>query len=90
MVLSASAVVVASRDGNEFTVVVGNVGTQTVSVPLSLSELVDEDVTYGIHVYNSERDAWEDGGSQQRGIPSRSLAVSIESKGFRIITLSAL
>lgn len=83
---SASAAVVALRRPGELTVLIGNVGAQTAVVPVNLEDVVDPAATYDTRIYNSERGDWETG-RRATGAAVVSLAVSIESKGYRIIEL---
>jgi hypothetical protein len=83
---SASAEVVALRRTNEMMVLIGNVGTQTSVVPVNLQEILDPNTEYDLRIYNSERQAWGTG-ARRRGRSLHSLAVPIESAGFRAIEL---
>jgi hypothetical protein len=83
---SASAEVVALRRAGELMILVGNVGTETVVVPLDVHELLDPAATFAIRIYNSERGAWESESGASGGSLG-SLAVSIEEGGFRAIEL---
>ena len=84
--LSGIAPLIALRRGGEFMILVGSTSAQTTSVPLDLSELLEPDRTYGIRLYNSERDAWEERDSRT-GADLTSLSVSVEGQGFRLIHL---
>jgi hypothetical protein len=83
---SPSAAVVALRRPGEMMVLVGNAGTQTSVVPLSLRELVRAEARYDIRIYNSERGAWETG-HRESGQVTQTLAVSVEANGYRAIEL---
>ncbi len=83
---AASAEVVAFRRKNELAILVGNVGTQTSVVPVNLQEVIDPAKDYTLRVYNSERGDWESA-KHQKGSAFAALAVSIESNGYRIITV---
>ena len=85
-VLSTSAQVVALRRAGEIVVLVGNVGTQTSVVPVTLQRLIGNDTTYDVRLYHSERGGWE---PRQRatGADLCMLGLSIESHGYRIIEL---
>jgi hypothetical protein len=85
-VLSDAAVAVALCNGPSVMVLVGSVSANTITAPLDLAHLALRNRRYRVRVYNSERNAWEDGG-EQRADRLRSLAVSIEAKGFRLIEL---
>jgi hypothetical protein len=79
-----SAAVVALRRGEEIMVLVGNAGTQTSVVPLSLGDLITPDACYSVRVYNSERGAWEPE-RRERGSAVAFMALSVETNGFRAI-----
>jgi hypothetical protein len=83
---SPSAMVVALRRADELLIVVGNAGTQTSIVPVNLSDLVDPAATYDVHLYNSERGAWEPERREQ-GSMVGFLPISIEAGGYRALTL---
>jgi hypothetical protein len=79
-----SAAVVALRRGDEVMVLVGNAGTQTSVVPLSLGELITPGACYTVRIYNSERGAWEPE-RRERGAAVAFMALSVETNGFRAI-----
>ena len=79
-----SAAVVALRRGEEVMVLVGNAGTQTSVVPLSLGDLITPDACYRVRIYNSERGAWEPE-RRERGSAVAFMALSVETNGFRAI-----
>ncbi len=84
---SASAEVVALRRPGEIVALVGNVGDQTSVVPVNLQEVLDADASYDLRIYNSEREEWQIG-ARETGRTIASLAVPIESTGFRAIELT--
>ena len=83
---SQTAPVVAFQRSNEIIVFVGNIGSQTASIPLQLEDLLEADAQYSIRVYNSEQEAWEPEG-HHAGSDLTSLVISIESQGYRLIRL---
>jgi hypothetical protein len=83
---SASAEVVALRRPGEIMALVGNVGEQTSVVPLNLQEVLDADASYDLRIYSSEHKEWQLG-TRETGRTLTSLAVPIESNGFRAIEL---
>ncbi len=85
--LSDAAVTVALRTGDRMVVVVGSVSPNTITAPLDLVGLVLPRRCYRVRIYNSERDDWEDRG-MLRGEAFSCLALSIETKGFRLIELA--
>jgi hypothetical protein len=86
---SNSAAVVALRRGNMMSLMVGNVGDQTASVPINLKSILDPQITYKTRSYDSERDEWEDKGTAL-GVDLVSLAISIETNGYRLIELTEI
>jgi len=83
---SASAEVVALRRPGEIMAFVGNVGEQTNVVPLNLQEVLDANASYDLRIYSSEHEEWQLG-TRETGRTLTSLAVPIESNGFRAIEL---
>src|ERR1700674_2003 len=83
---SESAAVIAFRRRGGIAILVGNVGSQTSAVPLNISRIVETDATYEPRIYDSERDGWEKG-APASGESLRSLAVTIETHGYRLIEL---
>ena len=79
-----SAAVVALRRSDELMVLLGNAGTQTSVVPLSLGDLITPDACYSVRIYNSERGAWEPE-RRERGAAVAFMALSVETNGFRAI-----
>ena len=85
--LSDVAAIIALRNKTSPLVITGSISDKTITVPLDLGKLVDKHTPYRTQIYNSERDAWEDGGVRH-GDAFCSLAISIEVQGFRMIELS--
>ena len=88
-IFSRVARVVALERAGEFAVLVGNVGTATINVPLDLTELLEPHVRYHTRVYNSERGDWETDSVLARE-QICTIAVSIESQGYRVLLFRAL
>ena len=65
-------------------VLLGNAGTQTSVVPLSLGDLLTPAARYVVRLYNSERGAWEPE-RRERGSAVAFMALSVEANGFRAI-----
>jgi len=85
-VFSDSAAIVALKRDDATMVLVGNIGTQTVTVPMNIAALLDPHAMYDVCVYNSERDGWEPG-ELGSGEDFGAVALSIESDGYRLIEL---
>ncbi|MGI8916449.1 MAG: MGH1-like glycoside hydrolase domain-containing protein [Chloroflexota bacterium] len=83
---SASAAIVALRRSDELVVLIGNVGPASCVVPVDLRKVIDQAQSYDIRIYNSERGSWE-AGHGEKGRTAGTLAVSIETRGFRVIEL---
>ena len=88
-VFSTTAAAIALAKEHEFAVLIGNVGDQTSTIPINLSRLVDPDANYMVRLFNSERGAWEDP-EEEIGAELTTLALSIESKGFRLLNLARI
>ncbi len=88
-IFSRVARVVALERAGEFAVLVGNVGTATINVPLDLTELLEPHVRYHTRVYNSERGDWETDSVLARE-QICTIAVTIESQGYRVLLFRAL
>lgn len=86
IVMSESAAVIALRRDGEVLIMVGNIGTQTTTAPLDISGLVEPRSDYELRMYNSERDGWVEGATLP-GHEISSIAVPIETHGFRLISL---
>src|SRR5215469_7369936 len=85
-VFSEQAAVVALRRPKELVVLIGNVGLQTTAVPFNLGRIIDHQKVYELRIYDSERDAWEQFNGQ-RGDQLASLAMSVETNGYRLMEL---
>ena len=63
---------------------VGNVTTTSINVPVDLSSILMADAKYRLSIYNSESDAWE-----RETVIAREELVSvttpIESQGYRLM-----
>ncbi len=85
-VFSEAAVAIALRRPGQCLILVGNVSTTTATVPLNIRRLVDDRTRYATRIYNSERDSWEKG-SVEVGADISSLAITVETRGYRLIEL---
>jgi glycogen debranching enzyme len=85
--LSRAAEIVALRRDHAISILVGNVGVQTASVPLNLQDAVEAQSRYATKVYDSERDEWEEKGTKT-GAEVAALVLSIETNGYRLLELS--
>lgn len=85
-VFSENAAVVALERPDEISVLVGNLGSETTTVPLDISGLLDPRAMYDVCIYDSERDAWQpdvlDSGSNVSTV-----SLSIEANGYRLVSL---
>lgn len=88
-VFSELAAAVALRRRGEIVVLIGNVGTQTTPVPFNIARIIDPVKEYQVRIYDSERDAWE-AFDNQKGDRLASLAMSVETHGYRLIELREL
>jgi hypothetical protein len=89
IVMSQSAAPIALRRDGEILIMLGNVGSQTVTAPLDVSGVVDRKGNYQLRVFNSERDGWVDG-TTLSGSHISSIAVTIEMHGFRLLELKRI
>ncbi len=85
-IFSDNAAVAALRRDDATVLLVGNVGTQTVTVPMNIAALLEPHASYDVRIYNSERDAWEPG-DLGAGEDLGAVALSIETGGYRLIEL---
>jgi hypothetical protein len=83
-IFSRSARVVAFQREHETIVLVGNVATTSINVPVNLSSILMEDATYRLSTYNSERDDWEADTVITREEVA-SVTTTIESQGYRLM-----
>jgi len=79
--------IVALQRAHETVVMVGNVNTSTVNVPLDLSSVLEPDAKYHVRMYNSERDDWETDAVLAREEVA-TLTATIESQGYRVLHLT--
>jgi glycogen debranching enzyme len=87
-VFSDSAAVIALANDERIVILLGNTEQNTVSIPINVGDVVDVSQTYTLRLYNSERRDWE-APVMRRGEELTSLAVLIETNGFRLIELTA-
>jgi hypothetical protein len=83
-IFSRSARVVAFQREHETVLLVGNVTTTSINVPVDLSSILTTDAKYRLSIYNSESDAWE-----RETVIAReevaSVTATIESQGYRLM-----
>jgi hypothetical protein len=83
-IFSRSARVIAFAREHETILLVGNVTTTSINVPLDLSSILMADTKYRLSIYNSESDAWE-----TETVIAReevvSVTATIESQGYRLM-----
>jgi Bacterial alpha-L-rhamnosidase 6 hairpin glycosidase domain len=83
-IFSRSARVIAFQREHETILLVGNVTTTSINVPVDLSSLLTGETKYHVRIYNSERDDWETDAVVPREEVG-SLTVTIESQGYRLM-----
>ncbi len=81
---SRTARVVAFEREHDVVVIVGNVGNQTINVPLDFSCILEQKAKYHTRVYNSERDDWEDNQVLARE-EICDVTATVESQGYRVL-----
>ena len=83
-IFSRNARVVAFEREHETILLVGNVTTTSINVPVDLSSILMADAKYRLSIYNSESDAWE-----RETVIAReevtSVTATIESQGYRLM-----
>lgn len=85
-VLSDDAEVVALRRPNEISILIGSVASQTATVAVDLSQLLDTHATYDVQLYDSQRDAWQPGEIDATEVACP-ITLSVETGGYRLILL---
>ncbi len=85
-VFSENAAVVALQRTDEISVLVGNLATETINVPLDISRLLDPRAMYDVCIYDSERDAWQPGKLDSASNVG-TVSLSIEAGGYRLASL---
>ena len=88
-VFSDAAAVLALRRPGRFVILVGSVGTTTATIPLNIRRLIEDGARYRTRMYNSEREAWEDGGVEL-GADISSLSITVETQGYRLLELRVM
>jgi hypothetical protein len=87
-IFSRSARVIAFAREHETILLVGNVTTTSINVPLDLSSILMADTKYRLSIYNSESDAWE-----TETVIAReevvSVTATIESQGYRLMHVTS-
>ena len=83
-IFSRSARVIALQREHETILLVGNVTTTSINVPLDLSSILLDEAKYHVRIYNSERDDW-----QAETVLAReevvSVTATIESQDYRLM-----
>jgi glycogen debranching enzyme len=87
-VFSDSAAVIGLASEERIVILLGNTEENTVSIPITVEEVIDRSQTYKFRLYNSERRDWE-APVMRAGEGLTGLAVQIEANGFRVIELTA-
>ena len=85
-VFSGDAAVVALARQDEIVVLVGSLTSQTMTVALNISLLLDARAMYEVCIYDSERDAWQPG-QLNSAYDAGKVALSVETGGYRLISL---
>jgi glycogen debranching enzyme len=83
-IFSRSARVIAFQREHETILLIGNVTTTFINVPVDLSSILMADAKYRVGVYNSERDNWETETLIARE-EVMSVTATIESQGYRLM-----
>jgi hypothetical protein len=86
-IFSRNARVIAFQREGETILLAGNVATTSINVSLDLSSILFGEAKYRVRIYNSERDDWDTDVDVARGDVA-SLAVSIESQGYRLMAFT--
>jgi hypothetical protein len=83
-IFSRSARIVAFQRERETILLIGNVTTTYVSVPVDLSSILTADAKYHVSIYNSGRDDWEADTIVARD-EAVNVTATIESQGYRLL-----
>jgi hypothetical protein len=86
-IFSRSARVIAFQREGETILLIGNVTTTSINVPVNLSSILMADAKYRLSIYNSERDDWETD-TVVAGGELVSDTTTIESQGYRLMHFS--
>ncbi len=88
-IFSRSARVIAFQREHETILLVGNVTTTSINVPVNLSSILATNSKYRISIYNSERDDWETDSLIARE-EVVSVTTTIESQGYRLMRFTSV
>ena len=83
-IFSRTARVVAFQREHETILLVGNVSTTSINVPVELSSILTGEEKYHLRIYNSEREDWETDAVFARE-EVMSVTTTIESQGYRLM-----
>jgi hypothetical protein len=83
-IFSRSARLVAFQREHETILLVGNVTTTSINVPVDLSSILMSEAKYRVSIYNSQRDGWETDTIIAREEVA-SITATIESQGYRLM-----
>jgi hypothetical protein len=83
-IFSRSARVIAFQREHETILLVGNVSTTSINVPVDLSSILMGEAKYHVRIYNSERDVWETDTVIARE-EVVSVTATIECQGYRLM-----
>lgn len=86
-VFSEDAVLIALARDDGMAILVGNTGASTIQTPVTIANRALSGTNWSVRTYDSQRKDWDSVGALNRS-DLKSFAVSIESKGFRLIELS--
>ena len=75
---------VALRTGDELLICVGSSAETTITAPIRIEGLLDDEREYAVEMYNGELGEWQQGASR-RGRALRHLAFPLEAGGFRVL-----
>lgn len=87
-VFADNAVAIALAGSDATGILVGNTGPGTIHTPMTVADEALPGSRFTVRMYNSERDAWEEGRSVTAD-ELRSTALYIEAGGFRLFEISA-
>jgi len=83
-VANADVCHMALRRPGEVALLIGSTSADSSVVPIELGDVLAPETTYAVHLYDSESQTWRQGEADRGGVLS-TLAVSIETGGFRVL-----
>jgi hypothetical protein len=83
-IFAQGARVVAFQRARETVIMVGNVTSATINVPVDLTSVLTPHAKYHVRIYNSERDDWETDTVLAREEVAI-ITATIESQGYRVL-----